>query len=207
MYTMKNCWPRWSLAGDHRESLRSVIALREGHDHQGQRVFGRGVWPRVDNSDQGQRVYEGSALAVLYTKPKKSCIYRQHRHWVSTSHLWRRSRSWLPRHHRLFAGETGSKHLPLVRLRVRCRKRWSSHCSSRTRRQKLFLGPMLRLQLNCILSENIITNNNYTIIWSKRRSVLSRNRIEQNTRKKTYIVLLEVTHTENRQRDFFKTVV
>ena len=101
----------------------------------------------------------------------KSCLYRQHRHWVSTSHLWRRSRSWLPRHRRLLAGETGSKHLPLVRLRVRCRKRWSSHCSSQTRRQKLFLGPMLRLQLNCILSENIITNNNYTFIWSKRRSV------------------------------------
>jgi len=30
-------------------------------------VFGRGVRPRVDNSDhRGQRVYEGSALAVLY---------------------------------------------------------------------------------------------------------------------------------------------
>ena len=38
-----------------------------GRDHQGQRVFGRGVRPRVDNSDhRGQRVYEGSALAVLY---------------------------------------------------------------------------------------------------------------------------------------------
>ena len=64
---MKNRWPRWSLAGDHRESSRSVIAKREGHDNQGQRVFGRGVRPRVDNSDhRGQRVYEGSALAVLY---------------------------------------------------------------------------------------------------------------------------------------------
>jgi len=52
--------------GDHRESSRSVIAKREGHDHQGQRMFGRGVRPRVDNSDhRGQRVYEGSALAVL----------------------------------------------------------------------------------------------------------------------------------------------
>jgi len=64
---MKNRWLRWSLAGDHRESSRSVIAKREGHDHQGQRVFGRGVRPRVDNSDhRGQRVNEGSALAVLY---------------------------------------------------------------------------------------------------------------------------------------------
>jgi len=63
----ENRWPRWSLAGYHRESSRSVIAIREGHDHQGQRVFGRGVRPRVDNSDhRGQRVYEGSALAVLY---------------------------------------------------------------------------------------------------------------------------------------------
>jgi len=44
-----------------------VIAKRESHDHQGQRVFGRGVRPRVDNSDhRGQRVYEGSALVVLY---------------------------------------------------------------------------------------------------------------------------------------------
>ena len=64
---MKNRWPRWSLAGDHRVSSRSVIAKREGHDHQGQRVFGRGVRPRVDNSyHRGQRVYEGFALAVLY---------------------------------------------------------------------------------------------------------------------------------------------
>jgi len=64
---MKNRWPRWSLTGDHRESSRSVIAIHEGHDHQGQRVFGRGVWPRVDNSEhRGQRVYEGSALAVLW---------------------------------------------------------------------------------------------------------------------------------------------
>jgi len=64
---MKNRWPRWSLVGDHRESSRSVIAKREGHDHQGQWVFGRDVLPRVDNSDhQGQRVYEGSLLAVLY---------------------------------------------------------------------------------------------------------------------------------------------
>ena len=47
-------------------SSRSVFAKREGHDHQGQRVFGRGVRPRVNNSDhRGQRVYEGSALAVL----------------------------------------------------------------------------------------------------------------------------------------------
>jgi len=45
--------------GDHRESSRSVIAKREGHDHQGQRVFGRGVRPRVDNSDhRGQRFYK-----------------------------------------------------------------------------------------------------------------------------------------------------
>ena len=30
-------------------------------------MFGRGVRPRVDNSDhRDQRVYEGSALAVLY---------------------------------------------------------------------------------------------------------------------------------------------
>jgi len=65
---MKNRWPRWSLAGDHRVSSRSVIAKREGYDHQGQRVFGRGVRPRMDNSDhRGQRVYEGSALAVLYS--------------------------------------------------------------------------------------------------------------------------------------------
>jgi len=27
----KNRWSRWSLAGDHRESSRSVIAIREGH--------------------------------------------------------------------------------------------------------------------------------------------------------------------------------
>ena len=47
-------------------------AIREGHDHQGQRVFGRGVRPRVDNSDhRGQRVYEGSALAVLYSENDK----------------------------------------------------------------------------------------------------------------------------------------
>jgi len=65
---------RRSLAGDHRGSSRSVIAKREGHDYQGQRVFGRGVRPRVDNSDHcGQRVYEGSALAVLYVHCL--CIY------------------------------------------------------------------------------------------------------------------------------------
>jgi len=77
MYTMKNRWPRWSLADEHRESSRSVIAKREGHDHQGQRVFGRGVRPRVDNFDhRGQRVYEGSALAVhVYVYEIKYCSY------------------------------------------------------------------------------------------------------------------------------------
>ena len=48
-----------------------AVGHRETRDHalQGQRVFGRGVRPRVDNSDhRGQRVYEGSALAVLYSQ-------------------------------------------------------------------------------------------------------------------------------------------
>ena len=64
---MKNPCPRCSLAGDHRESSRLVIAIRDGHDHQGQRVFCRSVRPRVDNFDhRGLRVYECSTLAVLY---------------------------------------------------------------------------------------------------------------------------------------------
>jgi len=65
-------WPPRSvffadISCGHRCSIAHGSEQREGHDHQGQRVFGRGVRPRVDNSDhRGQRVYEGSALAVLY---------------------------------------------------------------------------------------------------------------------------------------------
>jgi len=55
---------RWKTV-DRDDPSRATTA-NHGHDHQGQRVFGRGVRPRVDNSDhRGQRVYEGSALAVL----------------------------------------------------------------------------------------------------------------------------------------------
>ena len=54
------------LAFGHRDT--------RGHDHQGQRVFGRSVRTRMDNSDhRGQRVYEGSALAVLY---KLACMVK-----------------------------------------------------------------------------------------------------------------------------------
>ena len=44
---MKSRWPRWSLAGDHRESSRSVIAIREGHDHQ---AGSTGVRPRCSTA-------------------------------------------------------------------------------------------------------------------------------------------------------------